>query len=97
MNPSPSTPATEQKPLLQQAPVVPLDASGLTASVIGFTLFFFGTLLTYALNPHGSWFPIFATGTLIGAVLMIITAGHRFRRTRMENRSQESVTTQSSL
>jgi lipoprotein signal peptidase len=76
---SPST-APEKKPLLQQAPVAPRDASGLIASVIGFALFATCTGILSMIDGATEWFYVVATGTVIGLILILITAVHRYRR-----------------
>lgn len=83
MSPSPQD-ANTGRPLLQQAPVTPLDASGFTASWVGTILF--GLLWVFFLvtEIRPEWVPILATGTGIGVILVIFTAGHRYRRSRQQ-------------
>jgi hypothetical protein len=77
-----SSHSSSQQPLLQQAPVVPLDASGRTASVLGFIFFVLCTVVSYIVAPGGGWFYVFATGTVIGLVLILLTTFHRLYRLR---------------
>lgn|GEM_PF-1633645 len=77
--------------LLQQAPVVPLDASGFTASVVGTILF---ALATIALGvwSRGTWFYVAATGTASGFILIAYTAWHRARARRRAQDPQSNIT-----
>lgn len=68
--------------------MVPLDASGFTASIIGFAFFAMATGVC-ALAHNQDWFLVFITGTGIGTILMAITAIHRFRRRRQETVREE--------
>ncbi|MCL2784772.1 MAG: hypothetical protein FWD55_04910 [Propionibacteriaceae bacterium] len=74
----------DQRPLLQQAPVVPLDASAFTASIIGTTLFGAATVIWIWGDLGGIWLYVVATGTAIGLILIPFTALHRYRRIRNE-------------
>jgi len=75
----------EKRPLLQQAPVVPLDASAFTASIIGTTLFAGATVIWVMWDLGGPWVYIHATGTAIGLGLIPFTALHRYRRIRNQS------------
>ena len=89
MSQSSQPPAVTQKaPLLQQAPVVPLDASGLTAAAVGLGLFATATLVCAMTYPDSNWFYVLATGAGIGLILVPFTAIHRLRRVR----AQEALT-----
>ena len=74
----PSAPAREEpRPLLQQAPVVPLDASGLTASVVGTALFAVATVIAWLVAGRSPWSEILTLTTVVGGVLIAYTAWHR--------------------
>jgi len=68
--------------LLQQAPVVPLDASGFTASVVGTVLFAVVTVILLLGGMRGPWVYILVTGTVIGLILIPYTSWHRWRAHR---------------
>ena len=65
------------RPLLQQAPVVPLDASGLMASLVGTALFAICTIVCWLVSGWGQWADIMALTTVVGGVLIAYTAWHR--------------------
>ncbi|MCL2736106.1 MAG: hypothetical protein FWD75_05675 [Propionibacteriaceae bacterium] len=74
--PEDSTP--QPRPLLQQAPVVPLDASGFTAALVGTLLFALATVGFVLTDTRGQWLYIVATGTAFGVFLILYTAWHRW-------------------
>ena len=67
----------QPRPLLQQAPVVPLDASGLTASLVGTAMFGVATLICYLVAGDTKWTEILGLTTLVGGILIAYTAWHR--------------------
>ncbi|MDR0783223.1 MAG: hypothetical protein LBE83_05630 [Propionibacteriaceae bacterium] len=77
---------SKDHPLLQQASVKPLDASGFTASIVGMVVFGIGALILWATEFRHDWMLILTTGTGIGLILVAVTAGHRYRRTLRANR-----------
>ncbi len=69
-----------EHPLLQQAPVVPLDASGFTAAVVG-TGACLAVTVVYWLSGHGGqWGQILVTATAFGLFLIGFTAWTRWGR-----------------
>jgi len=73
-----------QPPLLQQAPVVPLDASGFLASIVGTVLFALATIISVRVTNSNGWMYVFATGTGIGILLIPYTAYHRYWRAKKD-------------
>jgi small basic protein len=80
----------EQPALLQQAPVVPLDASGFTSSIVGTILFAITTLVLWLGDHTGLPLYILATGTGLGILLTAFTGWHRSRRTKSAARQSET-------
>ncbi|MCL2470260.1 MAG: hypothetical protein FWF25_00755 [Propionibacteriaceae bacterium] len=85
MSQVPITPPRDQRALLQQAPVVPLDASGFTASVVGTVLLAVITVIMVATGLRGSWLYILVTATVIGLILIPYTSWHRWRAHRQRD------------
>jgi len=79
-----------QQPLLQQAPVKPLDASGFTASVVGTILFLAATVISVSIVGSRGWTYIFAVGTGIGLILIPYTAWHRYWRNKKDSKELSS-------
>jgi len=83
---SSSSPQASQQSLLQQAPVVPLDASGFTAAVVGTILAALAAGICWICEFTGRWVQIIDTGVGIGIVLIAVTAWHRWgKRTSRKN------------
>ncbi|MDR0848652.1 MAG: hypothetical protein LBN10_06365 [Propionibacteriaceae bacterium] len=78
------------RPLLQQAPVAPLDASGFTASVVGTVMF--GLLLVASLmwSFPPPWPSILFVGTALGGALICYTAWHRNRAVKREQAARDN-------
>jgi len=68
--------------VLQQAPVEPLDAFGLTASVVGTILFALATFICWRIGHWDFWTYVCATGGVLGFVLIPYTAVRRHRAHR---------------
>ncbi|MDR0285999.1 MAG: hypothetical protein LBI33_14090 [Propionibacteriaceae bacterium] len=85
------TEPTAPRPLLQQAPVVPLDASGLTASCVGTALFAVATIVSLLVGGHPEWTATLATASGIGLLLIPFTWAHRYRRLRRARAAAASV------
>jgi len=85
----PTTDPSAEHRALQQAPVVPLDASGFTASVVGTILFALATS-ALAIWSAGYWVWVAATGTGSGFILIAYTAWHRARARRRTDESQNT-------
>ena len=81
-----------QRPLLQQAPVAPLDASGFTASVVGTVLFALAAVVSAYFVGPGRWTNIFATGTGLGLILIPYTVWHRFFKQKKDAQKSEQPT-----
>ncbi|MDR2929704.1 MAG: DUF2530 domain-containing protein [Propionibacteriaceae bacterium] len=82
-------PVPQARPaLLQQAPVVPLDASGFTAAIVGTILFVIATVLAWQRGVTGQWLYILITGTILGVLLVGFTGIHRWRRSRANDADQ---------
>ena len=82
----------QHKPLLQQAPVVPLDASGRTASIVGCVLSALATIVFYKWDLNKEWMYIFAMGTVIGIVLVCFTLFHKMLVARRHAQAREETT-----
>jgi hypothetical protein len=79
-SPHPGTHA--EQPLLQQAPVHPLDASGFTASVVGTAGFAATSAVFWLADLDQHWAIILTTGTGLGLILTAYTAWHKRRARR---------------
>jgi hypothetical protein len=88
--PSPHVSARAEQPLLQQAPVQPLDASGFTASVVGTAGFAAASAVLWLTDLNQHWATIVTTGTGLGLVLIAYTAWHKRRaRRRWQDQDQD--------
>ena len=83
----------DQRPLLQQAPVVPLDASGLMASIIGTVIFAIATIVCWLGDSQSRWLSILVFSTVVGVLLIVYTAWHRqwarHRTARRQNQGED--------